>query len=97
MVFKPTHAEHIELAFQCLNLSANRQDLKSYIGKCNRTNKRLKQRCFSSNRIIFLLKTMKPIKSYQNCALFDLMSMNLTWKAEVGTLILEQYSFQNVS
>ena len=40
---------------------------------------------------------MKPIKSYQNCALFDLMSMNLTWKAEVGTLIIEQYSFQNVS
>ena len=40
---------------------------------------------------------MKPINSYQICALFDLMSMNLTWKAEVGTLILEQYSFQNVS
>ena len=33
---------------------------------------------------------MKPINSYQK-------SMNLTWKAEVGTLILEQYSFQNVS
>ena len=40
---------------------------------------------------------MKPINSYQNCASFDLMSMNLTWKAEVGTLILEQYSFQNIS
>ena len=40
---------------------------------------------------------MKPIKTYQTWALFDLMSMNLTWKAEVGTLIIEQYSFQNVS
>ena len=40
---------------------------------------------------------MKHINSYQNFALFDLMSMTLNWKAEVGTLILEQYSFQNVS
>ena len=40
---------------------------------------------------------MKPINSYQNIALFDLMSMTLNWKAEEGTLILEQYSFQNVS
>ena len=23
--------------------------------------------------------------------------MNLTWKAEIGTLVLEQYSIQNVS
>ena len=49
--------------FQPSNPSERLEDQKSIIGKMNRTNKERKQSCFASNKIVFLLKTKKRIKS----------------------------------
>ena len=51
------------VAVQRLNLSATLSDHNEIIGKSNRTDKILTQCCFASNREVFLLKTLKPIKS----------------------------------
>ena len=68
MFFEPMQAERFDLADKPLNHSATLSDQRSFNGKLNRNNEKLKQRCFASNRIFFSFKTKK---TYQIKPLFD--------------------------
>ena len=66
------------------------EDQKLIFDKMNRTNKKRKQKCFASNRIVFLLKKQKNV-SNQAIVLWkkDLTSVCRKYNDEIRPLVLE--------
>ena len=59
MGFKPTHADRFGLADKPPNHSATLSDQRTFDGKLNRNNEKLKQRCFASNIKLFFAQNEK--------------------------------------
>ena len=72
------------------NPSGNLEDQKSIFDKMNRTNKKRKQSCFATNRIVFFAQNKKNVS---NQAIVrwkvDLTSVCRKYNGEISTLVLK--------
>ena len=91
MCFEPMQAERFDLADKPFNHSATLSDQRSFNGKLNRNNEKLKQRCFPSNRIFFFVQNKENLSSQTIVrSKIDLTSVYLKINNEFCTLVLVQ-------